>query len=105
MAADSSTQSDGWNSAREALAKVRAGTGGLQTFLAGVFDQLDRLASDLVAQDLACQRGQREALQAQVDRLAAVANELTVAVAEQKQLADQKKNRHDREAGRASSDT
>jgi hypothetical protein len=76
----------------------------LQTFLAGAFDQLDHLADELLAQELVSQRGDREALQAQVERLASVANELTVAVAEQKQLVDQRKRRRDREQGSASSD-
>ena len=67
--------------------------------LAGVFDQLDQSAGELVAQELACRRDQREALQAQVDRLAAVAGELTEAVAQQKQWADQKKNCPDVEEG------
>jgi hypothetical protein len=104
MAVDSLNQSDGWNCAREALAEIRVCNGGLQTFLDGAFDQLDHLADDLLAQELACQRGEREALQAQVDRLALVANELTAAVAEQKLLGGQKRKRSDREQGEASSD-
>lgn len=89
MAIESSTESAGWNSAYEALAEMRACGGGLQTLLADVFDQLDRMAGELLAHEAACQRGHQEALRAEVDRLAAVANELTSAVAEQKQRAAQ----------------
>jgi hypothetical protein len=76
----------------------------LQTFLAGAFDQLDHLADELLVQELVSQRGDREALRAQVERLASVANELTAAVAEQKQLVDQKMRRRGRQQGLASSD-
>ena len=89
MAVECSKESAGWNSANEALAELRACSGGLPTLLAGVFDQLDHMASDLLAHELVYQHGQQEALQAQVDRLAVVASELTEAVAEQKQLAAQ----------------
>jgi hypothetical protein len=92
MAVQGSHESAGWNSVSEALAEMRAFSGGLQPLLAGVFDQLDQMASELLAHELACQRGQQEALQAQVDRLAAVASELTTAVAEQKQLAAETDN-------------
>ncbi len=99
MAIESSTQADDWNSAREALAEIRACTGELKMFLAGIFDQLEHSAGEVLAQETAWQRGQREALQAQVDRLAMVASELTGAVAQQKLLADQKKKRRDGEEG------
>jgi hypothetical protein len=89
MAVECSTEPAGWNSANEALTELRECGGGLQTLLAGVFDQFDHLAGELLAHELACQHGHQEALQAQVDRLAAVASELTSAVAGQKQRAAQ----------------
>ncbi len=104
MAIESSNQSDGGTCAREALAEIRTCTGELQTFLTDVFDRLDHLADTLLAQELSCQHDERETFQAQIDRLALVANELTAAVAEQKRLADQEKTRSGGEQGEASSD-
>ncbi len=104
MTVESSNQSDGWSCAREALADIRASAGEVPPFLAGVFGQLDHLADDLRAQELTCQVNEREALQAQIDRLALVANELTAAVAGQKQLACQNRL-SDRDPDEASSDT
>ena len=69
-------KSAGWNSANEALAELRACSGGLPTLLARVFDQLDQMASGLLVDELVYQHGQQEALQLQVDRLAVVASEL-----------------------------
>jgi hypothetical protein len=93
MPVESSNQSGDWNSAREALAEMRACPGELQTFILSVFDQLDSLASELLAHELAGQQAQRqagsEALQNQIDRLASVAAELSKAVAEQKALVGQ----------------
>jgi hypothetical protein len=95
-------ESSGWSCASEALADIRAYPGGLQTFVLGVFDQLDGLTDELLARELARQQVQRQAerdvLQGQIDRLASVAAELAEAVAEQKEMAGQK-NRNGGEKG------
>ena len=72
----------------EALAEIRAYPGGLQALVAGVFDHLDGLIGEFRAEELARQQNQRQAeqqaLQGQIDRLAAVAADLAKSVAEQK---------------------
>jgi RNA polymerase-interacting CarD/CdnL/TRCF family regulator len=96
MAVESSNRSGGSNCAGGALAAIRACSDDLQTFVFGVFDQLEGLTDQLLARELDWQQTQRqterEALQGQIDRLASVAAELAQTVAEQKQLAGKKSN-------------
>ena len=94
MPVESSNQSGGWNCTREALAEIRTCPSGLQTFVSGMFDQLDGLTDDLLARELTRQQVQRqaerEALQGQIDQLASVAAELAEALAGQNELAGRK---------------
>ena len=65
---------------KEALAEIRACPGELQTFVSGVFDQLDSLTNQLLRHELtrrqAQRQAERESVQGQIDRLAAVAAQL-----------------------------
>ena len=94
MPVESSNQSGGWNCTRAALAEIRACPGELQTFVSGMFNQLDGLTDDLLARELTRQQVQRqaerEALQGQIDQLASVAAELAEALAGQNELAGRK---------------
>jgi hypothetical protein len=96
MSVESSSRSGGWNNAREALTEIRASPGQLQTFVASLFDQLGSLTSELLARELARQRTQRrtdhEALQEQIDRLAAAVAQLADTAAEPQRPASQKSN-------------
>jgi hypothetical protein len=98
MPVESPNQSGCWNSAREALAEIRAFPGELQTFFSGVFDQWGGVTDGWLVHELVEQqaqgRSEREALQGQIDRLAIVAAELAATVAEQRALAGLK-NRDD----------
>ena len=80
MSVESSSQPGRWNCAKEALAEIRACPGELQTFVSGVFDQLDSLTNQLLRQELTRRQAQRQAerdsVQGEVDRLAAVAAQL-----------------------------
>ena len=76
------------SAARDALLEICACRAELQTFLADEFDRWERLADGLLAGEIARGRAQeqaqREALDGQIERLAAVAAELARSLAEQK---------------------
>lgn len=90
MSVESPNPSSDWNCAREALAEMRACPGELQAFVSGAFDRLAAMTDELLAHELAHnqtpRKGQRDALQDQIDCLDSVAVELAEAVAEQKPL-------------------
>jgi hypothetical protein len=90
MSADSSSQPAGWDRAKEALADIRACPGEVQSFVASLFDHLGGLTDELLAHEIARhdlqRQAERDALQAQIDRLAAVAAQLAKTVALQEQL-------------------
>ena len=101
MSTDLANVSAHATAARDALAEVRAARTELYAFLTGMFDRLGALAAEQVAGlshgDGSRAAGEeeghqplrpveREAVQSQVEQLAAVAAELTELVAEQKRL-------------------
>jgi hypothetical protein len=102
MPVESSSQPGKWNCAREALAEIRACPGELQTFVSGVFDQLDGLTNQLLRHERTLRQTQRQAeresVQGEIDRLSAVAAQLAEMMAEQKQLAGQKPRNMDSNA-------
>ncbi len=83
------------SAARNALREICACRAELQTFLADEFDRWERLADGLLTGEIAHERAQeqaqREALDGQIERLAAVAAELARSLAEQKQAAPRRK--------------
>ncbi len=91
MLADLSNLTAGHNCVRDALAEIRACHSELQAFVTGMFDQLDELVTGRLDPNAlrtdGPQEPDREALKDQIERLAAVAAELTQSVAEQKRLA------------------
>ena len=90
MPVESSSRPGKCNCAKEALAEIRACPGELQTFVSGVFDQLDSLTNQLLRHELTRRQAQHESVQGEVDRLAAVAAQLAETMAEQKQSAGRK---------------
>jgi hypothetical protein len=90
MSLESSDEPARWNCARDSLVKVWACSDRLQTFVGDVFDQLDRLTNELLAQQLerpwVQRQGERLALHDQIDQLASVATKLTQSLTEQTQL-------------------
>lgn len=94
MPVEPSSQSGSWNCVEDALAEIRAWPDRLQTFVSGVFDELDSMTEKLLAQESIRQddrrRAEHEALEGQIDRLAAVVAQLAGAVAEQDQAAGRK---------------
>jgi hypothetical protein len=82
--------SESTSSLREALEDVRACENELQTFLSDMFDRIERLAQSSVvteppkAGDEAALKP--EAMQCQIEQLAALAAELAASVAEQKKM-------------------
>lgn len=82
-----SSPSGGWSSVQEALAEIRACPDELQGFLTSVFERLSELTDQLLAHEVTCQQTQRhdeqDALQSQIDGLAATVAELARAVTEQ----------------------
>jgi hypothetical protein len=88
MSFESSNQLGGWDCARDALAEIASFHDELKILFTGLFDQMGQLNNELLVQEVASQRTEhqveRDALQGQVDRLAAIAAELSGVVAEQK---------------------
>jgi hypothetical protein len=82
------------SAARDALLEIGACRAELQTFLADEFDRWERLANGLLAGEVARGRAQeqaqREALDGQIERLAAVTAELARSLAEQKRAASKR---------------
>jgi hypothetical protein len=105
MSNESLDRSAGSDCAGEALATIHACSGELQTYVAGVFDQLERLTDEWLGREIAWQQAQRQAeresLQGQMDQLTVVTDQLTQAVAEQKKLAG-RKHRHGQDTSRDS---
>ncbi len=83
--------------ARNALAEIRKCQTELEEFLAETFERLDGLAEELLTNEINHQehlrQAEREAVDQQVERLAALATELAHTVAEQKHLVA-KRRRH-----------
>jgi hypothetical protein len=79
------------SAARDALQEICACRAELETFLADDFDRWERLADGLLAGEIARGRAQeqaqREALDGQIARMAAVAADLARLLAEQKRAA------------------
>ena len=78
------------SAARDALQEICACRAELETFLADDFDRWERLADGLLAGEIARERAQeqtqREAIEGQIERLAAVAAELARSLADEKRL-------------------
>jgi hypothetical protein len=79
---------EGWDCAGDALAEITAYPDELKSLVCGLFEQLGRLADEMMVQQLSIHRTEQQAdsdsLRDQIDRLAAVAAELVEIVAEQK---------------------
>jgi len=90
MSVESANQSDDDGGVQNALTEIRASEAELQTFLDGLFDRLEGLADGLPVQEVARRQVQREtdraALDDQIERLAALADELAESVAQHKRL-------------------
>ena len=93
MCAELNSQPLGRNCVRDALAELQACHDEFQTFVADMFDKLDGLAGEFlgteIRQDDALPEPQRESLQSQIDRLAALTAELAQSLASQRPAAQQ----------------
>lgn len=91
MTAQRSNPITGWDCVHGALAEVRSVHGELQTFFAGMFDELESLCEAVLTDELQRDRSERatehETVQEQISRLNALAAELAGALTEQKRLA------------------
>jgi hypothetical protein len=76
--------------AGEALREIRQCSEELRAFTTGLFDQLGRLADELLTHELTRQQvrqqSEREALQGQIDRLALVTTEMAQVLTRQNEL-------------------
>jgi hypothetical protein len=93
MRAELSNQPLGRSCLRDALAELQACHDEFQTFVADMFDEIDGLAGELLGSPVTCNDAlpepQRESLQSQIDRLAALTAELAQSMASQRPAAQQ----------------
>jgi hypothetical protein len=97
MSAELSNRSVPASPAQDALAEMRDCQHELQTFVTGLFDRLEGLAKELLAQETTPQQAPRQMdrnlMQNELSQLAAVATDLADLVAEQKRLLANRKPR------------